>query len=102
MQYAFNEHPEWAGDSDARWCRGVEINPQTGAPSQPEDTEKRTEYSSIAQDRITLLRVKLKKPAQSQNLKRHRLRNNQWYRNPQDCRTLAVAEEGYCAARRWS
>ena len=45
MQYALNEHPEWAGDWQMpAGVEEVEINPQTGAPSQPEDTEKRTEY----------------------------------------------------------
>jgi len=45
MQYALNEHPEWAGDWQMpAGVEEVEINPQTGAPSQPEDAEKRTEY----------------------------------------------------------
>jgi penicillin-binding protein 1B len=44
MQVALAKHPEWEGD----WERpaGVEeiaINPKTGEPTVPEDTEKRTE-----------------------------------------------------------
>ena len=45
MQYALNEHPEWAGDWDMPpGVEAVEINPKTGELTKPEDTEKRTEY----------------------------------------------------------
>jgi penicillin-binding protein 1B len=45
MQVALAEHPEWDGD----WTKpaGVEemdVNPKTGQPTVPGDTEKRTEY----------------------------------------------------------
>jgi penicillin-binding protein 1B len=45
MQYALNEHPEWAGDWDMpAGVEAVEINPKTGEPAAEGDTEKRTEY----------------------------------------------------------
>src|SRR5689334_1610054 len=45
MQVALAEHPEWDGDWDMpAGIEQVEINPKTGAPTQPGDTEKRTEY----------------------------------------------------------
>jgi len=45
MQVALAEHPEWDGDWDMPGgVEQVEINPKTGAPTQPGDTEKRTEY----------------------------------------------------------
>ena len=45
MQFALNEHPEWAGDWQMpAGVEAVEINPKTGELTQPEDTEKRTEY----------------------------------------------------------
>jgi penicillin-binding protein 1B len=45
MQVALAEHPEWDGDWDVpAGIQQVEINPRTGAPTAPGDTEKRTEY----------------------------------------------------------
>lgn len=45
MQVALAEHPEWDGDWDMpAGLEQVEVNPKTGAPTQPEDTEKRVEY----------------------------------------------------------
>ena len=45
MQVALAEHPEWDGDWEVPpGVEQVEINPKTGAPSAPGDTEKRTEY----------------------------------------------------------
>ena len=45
MQVALAEHPEWDGDWEApAGLEQVEVNPKTGAPTQPEDTEKRVEY----------------------------------------------------------
>jgi penicillin-binding protein 1B len=45
MQFALNEHPEWAGDWEVpAGVEAVEINPKTGQLTQSEDTEKRTEY----------------------------------------------------------
>jgi len=45
MQVALAEHPEWDGDWDVPGgVEQVEINPKTGAPTAPGDTEKRTEY----------------------------------------------------------
>lgn len=45
MQFALNEHPEWAGDWEMpAGVEAVEINPKTGELTKPEDTEKRTEY----------------------------------------------------------
>jgi penicillin-binding protein 1B len=45
MQAALAEHPEWDGDWDVpAGVEQLEINPKTGAPTQPGDTEKRTEY----------------------------------------------------------
>jgi penicillin-binding protein 1B len=45
MQYALNEHPEWAGDWDMpAGVEALEINPKNGLPSSPDDVDKRTEY----------------------------------------------------------
>ena len=45
MQVALAEHPEWDGDWDMpAGIEQIEINPKTGAPTAPGDTEKRTEY----------------------------------------------------------
>jgi len=45
MSFALNEHPEWSGDWEMpAGVEAIEINPQTGQPSAPGDTEKRTEY----------------------------------------------------------
>lgn len=45
MQVALAEHPEWDGDwEEPAGLEQVEVNPQTGAPTQPGDTEKRVEY----------------------------------------------------------
>jgi len=45
MQVALAEHPEWEGDWDMpAGVEQVEINPKTGAPTAPGDTEKRTEF----------------------------------------------------------
>jgi penicillin-binding protein 1B len=45
MQVALAEHPEWDGDWDTpAGIEQVEINPKTGAPTAPDDTEKRTEF----------------------------------------------------------
>jgi penicillin-binding protein 1B len=45
MQVALTEHPEWQGDWDMpAGITEVEINPETGEPAAPEDTEKRTEF----------------------------------------------------------
>jgi penicillin-binding protein 1B len=45
MQVALAEHPEWEGDWEVpAGVEQVEVNPKTGAPTQPGDTEKRTEY----------------------------------------------------------
>ena len=45
MQVALAEHPEWDGDWDMpAGIEQVEVNPKTGAPTAPEDTEKRTEF----------------------------------------------------------
>jgi membrane carboxypeptidase/penicillin-binding protein len=45
MQVALAEHPEWEGDWEMPpGVEQVEINPKTGAPTAPGDTEKRTEY----------------------------------------------------------
>ena len=44
MQVALAEHPEWEGDWEMpAGVEQVEINPKTGEPSAPGDTEKRTE-----------------------------------------------------------
>ncbi|HJS22821.1 MAG TPA: PBP1A family penicillin-binding protein, partial [Pyrinomonadaceae bacterium] len=44
MQVALAEHPEWQGDWQMpAGIEQVEINPQTGAPSAPEDTVHRVE-----------------------------------------------------------
>src|SRR5258705_7240889 len=44
MQVALAEHPEWEGDWEMpSGLTQVEINPKTGEPSAPGDTEKRTE-----------------------------------------------------------
>jgi penicillin-binding protein 1B len=45
MQVALAEHPEWDGDWDMpAGIEQVEVNPKTGAPTAPGDTEKRTEF----------------------------------------------------------
>src|SRR5689334_9492931 len=45
MQVALAEHPEWEGDWEMPpGVQQVEINPKTGAPTAPGDTEKRAEY----------------------------------------------------------
>ena len=45
MSVALAEHPEWEGDWDMPpGIEQVEINPKTGKPTVPEDTEKRVEY----------------------------------------------------------
>lgn len=45
MSVALAEHPEWEGDWEKpAGIEEVEINPKTGKPTVPEDTEKRTEY----------------------------------------------------------
>jgi penicillin-binding protein 1B len=44
MQVALAEHPEWESDWEMpAGIEQVEINPKTGAPSTPEDTDRRTE-----------------------------------------------------------
>ena len=45
MQVALAEHPEWSGDWEMpAGIEQVEVNPQTGAPTQLGDTEKRVEF----------------------------------------------------------
>jgi penicillin-binding protein 1B len=45
MQVALAEHPEWDGDWQMpAGIDQVDVNPKTGAPTQPGDTEKRVEY----------------------------------------------------------
>jgi len=45
MQVALAEHPEWDGDWTApSGVTEMEVNPKTGQPTMPGDTEKRTEY----------------------------------------------------------
>lgn len=45
MQVALAEHPEWEGDWEMpSGVEQVEINPRTGAPTAPGDTEKRVEF----------------------------------------------------------
>src|SRR6201991_83584 len=45
MSVALAEHPEWDGDWDVpAGIEQVEINPKTGAPTQPGDTETRVEH----------------------------------------------------------
>jgi penicillin-binding protein 1B len=45
MSVALAEHPEWEGDWEKPAAiEEVEINPKTGKPTVPEDTEKRVEY----------------------------------------------------------
>jgi len=45
MQVALDEHPEWEGDWNMPpGVEQVEINPKTGAPTAPGDTEKRVEF----------------------------------------------------------
>jgi len=45
MSVALAEHPEWEGDWEKpAGVEEIEINPRTGKPTVPEDTEKRTEY----------------------------------------------------------
>ncbi len=44
MQVALTEHPEWGGDWEMpAGIEEVEVNPKTGEPTAPGDTEKRTE-----------------------------------------------------------
>jgi penicillin-binding protein 1B len=45
MQYALNEHPDWAGDWEMpAGVEEVEINSKTGQLASPDDPDKRTEY----------------------------------------------------------
>jgi penicillin-binding protein 1B len=45
MQVALAEHPEWDGDWEVpAGLEQVDVNPKTGAPTQPGDAEKRVEY----------------------------------------------------------
>ncbi|HEY0727217.1 MAG TPA: penicillin-binding transpeptidase domain-containing protein, partial [Pyrinomonadaceae bacterium] len=45
MQVALAEHPEWDGDWEVpAGLEQIDVNPKTGAPTQPGDTEKRVEY----------------------------------------------------------
>ncbi len=45
MQVALAKHPEWEGDwEEPAGVEEIEINPKTGEPTVPEDTEKRTEF----------------------------------------------------------
>jgi penicillin-binding protein 1B len=45
MSVALAEHPEWDGDWEMpAGIEQVEVNPRTGQPSAPEDTEKRVEF----------------------------------------------------------
>jgi penicillin-binding protein 1B len=45
MQVALAKHPEWEGDWDEpAGVEEIEINPKTGEPTVPEDTEKRVEF----------------------------------------------------------
>ncbi|HEX6285237.1 MAG TPA: PBP1A family penicillin-binding protein [Pyrinomonadaceae bacterium] len=45
MSVALAEHPEWDGDWEMpAGIEQVEVNPQTGQPSAPEDTERRVEF----------------------------------------------------------
>jgi penicillin-binding protein 1B len=45
MSVALAEHPEWEGDWEMpAGIEQVEINPRTGKPAAPDDTEKRVEY----------------------------------------------------------
>src|SRR5687767_4115917 len=45
MQVALAKHPEWEGDwEEPAGVEAIEINPKTGEPTVPEDTEKRTEF----------------------------------------------------------
>ena len=45
MQVALDQHPEWVGDwTMPAGIEQIEINPKTGEPSAPEDTEKRVEF----------------------------------------------------------
>src|SRR5687767_5882422 len=45
MQVALAEHPEWSGDWEMpAGIEQVEVNPATGALTQPGDTEKRVEF----------------------------------------------------------
>jgi penicillin-binding protein 1B len=45
MQVALAEHPEWDGDWEMpSGIEQVEVNPKTGEPTAPEDTEKRVEF----------------------------------------------------------
>jgi penicillin-binding protein 1B len=45
MQVALDQHPEWQGDWEMpAGIEQEEINPKTGAPSAPEDVERRVEF----------------------------------------------------------
>ena len=45
MQVALAKHPEWEGDwEEPAGLEEIEINPKTGEPTVPEDTEKRVEF----------------------------------------------------------
>lgn len=45
MQVALAKHPEWEGDwEQPAGVEEIAINPKTGEPTVPEDTEKRTEF----------------------------------------------------------
>ena len=45
MSVALAEHPEWDGDWEMpAGIEQIEVNPRTGEPSAPEDTEKRVEF----------------------------------------------------------
>jgi penicillin-binding protein 1B len=45
MSVALAEHPEWDGDWEMpAGIEQIEVNPRTGQPSAPEDTEKRVEF----------------------------------------------------------
>ncbi len=45
MQVALAKHPEWEGDwEEPAGVEEIEINPKTGEPTVPEDTEKRVEF----------------------------------------------------------
>jgi penicillin-binding protein 1B len=45
MQVALAEHPDWDGDWEVpAGVEQVDVNPKTGAPTQPGDAEKRVEY----------------------------------------------------------
>jgi penicillin-binding protein 1B len=45
MQVALAEHPEWDGDwTMPAGLEQIDVNPKTGQPTAPEDTEKRVEF----------------------------------------------------------